>query len=149
MAALALVLVPTLFVNALNNYAALQLLSDAEYLTAIETDQLHAQAMFYLELYDQGFDMNGIFFGLWLLPFGYLVFKSGSVYESSIIPKIIGVLLMIGCFGYLIDFIAFALYPGFDATISLLTGWGEFIVPFWLIFKGGKFPTKRQDETPA
>jgi hypothetical protein len=40
-----------------------------------------------------------------LLPFGYLVFKSGFI------PKILGVLLMMGCFSYLIDFFSQTLAP--------------------------------------
>ena len=39
------------------------------------------------------FDVVGIFWGLWLLPLGLLV------YHSS--PRFLGALLMIGCFAYL------------------------------------------------
>ena len=69
MAALALVLVPTLFINTLNKFAALQLLSDPAYLTVFGTDQLHAQAMFYLDLYDHGFNMNVLY------PFGKCLYS--------------------------------------------------------------------------
>ena len=93
-----LVMVPILFIADVNQFAALLLLSGADYLTVFETGQLHAQVMYFLDLHNAGWDMTQIFMGLWLLPFGYLVYKSGYI------PKILGVLLMIGCFGYLIDF---------------------------------------------
>jgi hypothetical protein len=44
-----------------------------------------------------GYLIAQIFFGLWPLPLGYLVYRSGSF------RKVLGVLLAIGCFGYLID----------------------------------------------
>ncbi len=116
-------------------------MSGVDYLTVFETGQLYALAMFFLDLRETGFLMPSIFYGLWLFPFGYLVYKSGSVYKSGIIPKILGVLLIIGCFGFLIEFFTFILFPDFDAaSISLYTGLGEFLIPFWLLFKGGKIP---------
>ena len=80
----------------LTEFAALLLLSGADYLTAFTADQLHALVMFFLDLHEYGVFIASIFCGLWLLPLGYLVFKSGYI------PRILGVLLMIGCFGYLI-----------------------------------------------
>ena len=137
----ALVMVPIMFINNVFQFAALLLLSGADYLTVFETGQLHAQAMFFLDLRETGFLMPSIFYGLWLFPFGYLVYKSGSVYRSGIIPKILGVLLMIGCFGYLIEFFTVFLLPDFDAgNIRLATSIGEFLSPFWLLFLAGKNP---------
>ena len=135
-----LVMVPIMFINNASQFAALLLLSGADYLTVFETGQLHAQVMFFLDLHHHGWLMAQIFWGLWLFPFGYLVYKSGSVYKSGYISKILGVLLMIGCFGYLIDFFIHMLFPDFDVAISLYTGLGEFLIPFWLLFKGGKIP---------
>jgi hypothetical protein len=66
--------------------------------------------MLSLEAYGNGLLVSEIFWGLWLLPFGYLVFKSGFL------PRVLGVLLMIGCFGYLIDFSGQVLFPGYTQT---------------------------------
>ena len=71
-----------------------------------------------------------IFWGLWLFPLGLLVFR------SDCFPRILGVLLMIGCFGYLFDFLTFFLFPGFDAQISGVTGLGELCIILWLLIKG-------------
>ncbi len=137
----ALVMVPIMFINNVFQFAALLLLSGADYLTVFETGQLHALAMFFLNLRETGFLMPSIFYGLWLFPFGYLVYKSGSVYKPGIIPKILGVLLMIGCFGYVIEFFTTFLLPDLDAgNIRLATSIGEFLAPFWLLFFAGKIP---------
>jgi len=135
-----LVMVPIMFVNDVSQFAALLLLSGADYLTAFETSQLHAQVMFFLDLHKHGFGMTQIFMGLWLLPFGYLVFKSGLVYKSGYFSKIVGVLLIIGCFGYLTEFITFMLVPNFDMPFAELTSAGEVLSLFWLLFFAGKTP---------
>ncbi len=75
-------------------------------------------------------DMIAQLLAIWLLPLGYLVYKSGFL------PKFLGVLLMIACFGYLIDFVTFFLFPKFDLKVSLFTFWGEMIFPLWLLIKG-------------
>jgi hypothetical protein len=105
-------------------------LSGADYLTVFTVDQLHAWVMVFLDLHEHGILIASIFWGLWLFPMGYLVFKSGYI------PRILGVLLMIGCFGYLIDFVTFFLFPNFDVIISGFTFIGELLLPLWLLFKG-------------
>ena len=130
MVVLLLVGVPIALINELNQFAALLLLSGAEYLSAINTDQLHAQVMFHLNLHQYGIYVAQIFWGLWLLPFGYLVFK------SAFLPKIFGVLLMIGCLGHLTDVVAAVVFSNFEVTLSGFTSIGEFLLPLWLVVKG-------------
>ena len=130
MVVLVLVSVPITFINELNHFAALILLSGADYLSVFAVDQLHAQMMLFLELHEHGITIALIFWGLWLFPLGYLVFKSGFL------PKILGVLLMIGCIGYLIDALTTMLFPDFDMTVSQFTFIGELLFPLWLVFKG-------------
>ncbi len=126
----ALISVPISFINELNQFAALILLNNAYFSSAFEVDQLHAQVMFFLQLHEHGFHIVHIFWGLWLFPLGYLIFKSGFL------PKILGILLIIGGLGYLIDFITFVVFPNFDATITQFTFIGEFLLPLWLLIKG-------------
>lgn len=106
MALFVAVSVPMAMLNQLNQFAALHLLSGIDYLQTMTPAQLTSQAMFFLELRQYGVYITGIFWGLWLFPFGYLVYRSGCY------PKVIGVLLMGGCFGYLIDFLVRFLLPG-------------------------------------
>ena len=128
-----LVAVPISFINELNKFAALLLLSGADYLTAFDVGQLHALVPLFLDLHEYGIHINSMFFGLWLLPLGYLVFKSGYI------PRILGILLIIGCFGYLLEFFTFFLFPDFNAAIEpvfTITGIGEFLLVLWLLIKG-------------
>ncbi len=83
-----LVAVPIAMLNELNRFAVLLLLNGANYLTAFTADQLPAQVMLFLDLHEYGNFIATIFWGLWLFPFGYLVFKSGYI------PRIFGVLLI-------------------------------------------------------
>ena len=134
MVILMLVAIPIAFINELNKFAVLFLLSSADYLAIFDPGQLHAQVMFFLDLYTGGVFIAQIFWGLWLFPLGYMVFKSGFL------PKILGVLLMIGCFSYVIDSLAFMLFPDYHgavAQIALLPNFiSEFALFMWLLIKG-------------
>ncbi len=125
---------PIAMLNQLNQFAAQLLLSGANYLTAFKAGQLQAQVMLFLNLHEHGVTIAGIFWGLWLFPMGYLVFKSGFL------PRILGVLLMIACFSYLIDSFGRLLLPNFGETIIAaiieFTLYGEILFPLWLLIKG-------------
>ena len=126
----ALICVPMVMLNELNLFAALLLSSGADYLAAINADQLHAQVMFFLNLHEYGTFIPQIF-SFWLLLQGYLVFKSGFL------PRILGILLMIGGLCYPIQAVLFFLFPNFDAMLfGLFAFIGELIFYLWLLIKG-------------
>lgn len=125
-----LVAIPIAMLSEVNKFAALFVLNGADYLTVFKADQLHTQAMLFLELHEYGIGIASIFWGLWLFPMGYLVFKSGFL------PRILGVASIIAGFGYFFDFFSFFLFPNADATIGLYTGWMEILFPLWLLIKG-------------
>lgn len=125
-----LVSVPITFVNEMNNFAALHLLKGADYLKGLGADQVHAQVMQYLSFHAQGIMIVSLFWGLWLLPMGYLVFRSGYI------PRVLGILLIVTGVGYLIDFATFILFPDFKVTVSAYTGFFEIFFPLWLMIKG-------------
>jgi hypothetical protein len=122
--------VPIAMLNELNQFAVLLLLHGADYLTVFTADQLRSLVFLFLDLHKLGISIAGIFWGLWLFPMGYLVFKSGFL------PRILGVLLIIGCFGYLIESFAAFLLPTYEVNIALFTFWGEVLLPLWLLIKG-------------
>jgi hypothetical protein len=122
--------VPIAMLNELNQFAVLILSSGADYLRGFTADQLHGLVLFFLQLHNIGINIAGIFWGLWLFPMGYLVFKSGFL------PRVLGIVLMIGCAGYLVQSFAAFLLPNFAANIAVFTFWGEVLFPLWLVMKG-------------
>ncbi len=139
----ALVSIPISFVNILNKFSVLTLISKTEYLQELEKTELQTQVMLHLDYYNNGIEISQIFWGLWLFPFGYLVYKSGFL------PKLLGILLMAGCFGYLITFLGGFLYSDFHKTIfSTIVGLpasiGEIGICLWLLIMGtNKFNFKQ------
>lgn len=121
--------VPIVMLSELNKFAVLLVLNGNHHLTAFTGGQVQALVSFFLDLHKYGINIAGIFWGLWLFPMGYLVFKSGFL------PRILDVLLMIGCFGYLIDSVIFFLFPNLNVTISQFTFIGEVLLPLWLVTK--------------
>ena len=117
-------------VSLLNLVNVLQLLGGADFLKAIETNQLHAQVMLSIRAFNDGWDIGFVFFGLHLTLLGYLVFKSGYI------PKFLGILLVIAGLGYLIDSFGTFLSPNYSVEIAIFTFIGELLLMFWLLLKG-------------
>ncbi|MFT5822626.1 MAG: hypothetical protein ACI8ZM_003882 [Crocinitomix sp.] len=115
-----LVAVPIAMLNELNHFAVLESIGNAD------------QVSLFLKLHHYGVVIAQVFWGIWLFPMGYLVYKSGFI------PKIIGILLMIACFGYLID--SFLVFINIDLgfVLSEFTFIGEIAIILWLLIKGVK-----------
>jgi hypothetical protein len=120
-------------INLLNLFAALLILSNPDYLSVFQADQQQALVMLFLNLYKNGFMIAQIFYGAWLFPLGYLVFKSGFL------PRLLGIVLMIHCFAWLMYFFQFFLFPDYKVItyISYPLGFvSEFGLTLWLLIKG-------------
>jgi uncharacterized protein DUF4386 len=135
MVILGVAFVPIMCVNVLNDIAALTLLRGADFLSVFDKRQLEAMAMLFLDLHRYGFVIGWIF-GLWLFPFGLLVFKSGFL------PRIIGILLIAAGFGYLADCLTPLLLPSYTNVVGKFAGialtLGEPSIILWLLIKGAK-----------
>jgi hypothetical protein len=128
----------------LNFVYVLLLLSGADYLTAFETNQLHAQVLLFLNAFYGLWDIGLVVFGFHLLGLGYLVFKSGYI------PKILGILLVLASAGYLITSGGNLLLPNYENYSSIIKiafivpmVLGEFGLALWLLLRGGKGSTSR------
>lgn len=125
-----LLAVPIGMLNELNHVAVLLLLSGADYLTTFTTSQLQGLVPLFHDLHKYGLSIGQVFWGLWLFPMGYLVFKSGFL------PRILGILLIIGSFGWLTEFFAAFLLPNFGVKVGMFLAVGELLLPLWLLIKG-------------
>src|SRR6185369_5951737 len=125
------------FLNTLNNIAALILFRGGDFLTVFDTAQLNALGMLFVRLHSQGIFIDELFWGVWLFPFGLLVYRSGFL------PRFIGVWLMINCFGYVTLSIIALFAPDYYAAAfkwaqPLL--FGELAIMLWLLIRGAKVP---------
>jgi hypothetical protein len=91
--------------------------------------------MLFLRLHDYGVFANEIFWGLWLFPFGLLVWSSGFI------PRILGLFLFVACFGYLAFSFTGLLVPQYLNTVARFANiaiLGEAPIIFWLAIMGAK-----------
>lgn len=135
--------IPISFVNVIDKLDILSLLGNTGLSPALTRDQLNAQVVMHLVNYRNGTLAVQIFWGLWLLPFGYLVFK------STFLPRILGMLLMLAGFSYLIDFSGTLLYPGYGDTtlaelIMLPPSLGEIGTCLWLLIVGTRYRPRQR-----
>lgn len=136
MVSLVIASVSVAFLLELTQVAVLVILNGPEYLNVFNSEQLNALVMLFLNIHEQGVTIAGIFWGLWLFPFGYLTLKSGFI------PKIFGILLIIGCFAYLTDSISALLISHrsqlFSWILMLPLGAGEILTILWLLIIGAR-----------
>lgn len=135
MVILVFVQVPLGFLNELNNLATLLLVRGADFLSVFDKPQRDALAMLFLRLHSQGAIVSQIFWGLWLLPFGVLVFRSGFL------PRILGAWLIVNCFAYLaMSFTGLLLPQHYDMVFRIATPFllGEAAIMLWLLIMGAK-----------
>lgn len=128
-----MVSVPINMLNLLNEFASLNVLSGAEYLSVLAAEQIRAQAMLYYDLYLHGYEIANVFFALWLIPLGVLVYKSGFF------PKILGILLVAGGCGLFLEVFIHFLLPSLVlvSTILLIPQTvAEFAFLLWALIRG-------------
>ena len=125
--------IPISCMNVLNEIAALILVRGADFLSVFTKPQLDALAMVFLRMHGSGMLVAQIFWGLWLLPFGMLVYRSGFI------PRFFGVFLIANGFAYPIQsFTALFLprYHGIVSRITLPLLFGELAIVLWLLIRG-------------
>lgn len=132
MVALALPGVPIALIAVSHHLDALLLLTDPR---GLPLEQAHAMARLSLKSHASVMLAANLFWGLWLLPFGFLVLRCGRL------PRVIGVLLMLGCAGYVVDVFGQLLLPGyaemsFPDYLNLPAAVGEVGIALWLLLRG-------------
>lgn len=126
----ALVGVSISMLNEINHFAVLLLSSNTDYLTAFKADQLNTLVMFFLGLRKYGTYIPQLL-SFWVLLLGYLVFKSGFL------PRILGILLILGGVCYSVSAVIFFLFPNLDTVVlGLFAFIGESLFYLWLLIKG-------------
>jgi Domain of unknown function (DUF4386) len=146
MVALVLVSAAVGFVNTLNDIAALILFRGADFLAVFDKPQRDALGMLFIRLHSQGILIDEMFWGLWLFPFGLLVYRSGFL------PRFIGVWLMINCFGYVVLSVTALFFPPYYETAFRLAQpvlFGELAIMLWLLIKGAKVSVPQVDSIAA
>ncbi len=114
--------------------AALSVATSTGFTTALGPAGSDALTMLFTDLQHDGFVLSQMFFGLWLLPLGYLVVR------SEYFPRVLGYLLALACVGYLADMFAYFLVPDVEPAflpVSAVAGvLGEVTFIVWLLVKG-------------
>src|SRR5215204_5329704 len=86
-------------------FEGLQLATDSSYEAAFGTAGSNALVLLLLDLQHYGLLIGQVYFGLWLVPLGYLAYRSGMF------PKALGVVLIVAGVCYLVDLFAAFLAP--------------------------------------
>src|SRR6202140_3540006 len=109
--------------------APLVVLGGSQYLSVFKVEQLRALASLFLELYGQGVNICFVFFGVYCLLIGYLIFR------SAFLPRILGVLMAFAGFGWL-TFLSPTIANYLSPYIQVLGVLAELALMLWLLVMG-------------
>jgi hypothetical protein len=119
-----------------SSFAALLAATEEPYPAALGENGSAATSLLLLDTHHYGYLSAQVFFGLWLLPLGYLVYRSGMF------PRWLGVLLIAGSVGFLVDTVLLFLAPGvretLDPVVGTLTSVAELVMIAWLLIRGAR-----------
>ena len=130
-----LMIVPLFFVNVINDAAALLFARGADFLQAFDKPQRDAFASLFLNLHHQLDLANMVFWGLWLVPYGLLV------YRSRFLPRVLGAWLVLACFGWLALSVTGFVFPAYTHAVYKTTQplvLGELVTMLWLVIVGAR-----------
>ena len=130
-----LIPVPIFFLTAVTDVGTLLFARGGDFLSVFDKPQRDAFAMLFLRLHHYGDAANEIFWGLWLVPLGLLV------YRSRFLPRFLGVWLMAGCLGYLAMSFTGFLFPHYEDKAFTYTQplvIGELAFMLWLVIIGAR-----------
>jgi hypothetical protein len=129
--------VPLFFVNTATDMATLLFARGGDLVAAFSQPQRDAFVRLFLDLHHAIDLANAIFWGLWLIPFGMLV------YRSRYFPRFLGVWLIAACFGWLAFSLTGFLFPAYEDqafTYGQPLMIGEVVMMLWLVVMGAREP---------
>jgi hypothetical protein len=125
----------TFFGTELFYLASAQIVGGADYLKSFSPDQLASLAFLSMKMFGYGGAMASVFYGVALMVFGFLIFK------SEYLPAILGVLLALGGVGFVIRSFALLLVPAYASpALVVLVAPAGLLLTLWLLVKGVDVP---------
>lgn len=106
---------------------------NGEALKVLEPGQKEPLALLLLEIGNQGTRAMELFWGIWLFPFAWLVWKSGFI------PRILGLFLILNGLAYILEWSTLLLFPAYKALVRIWVYpffFGELAITLWLLLVG-------------
>jgi hypothetical protein len=118
----------------LNYLAAVLVLQGAEPLAAFTNSQLQAEALIFLRLYREGYRLGMVFFGAQIVAIGYLILR------SSVVPRVLGAMLVLGGASYVVgafaNFLVMPFLAQMGQMVFVAAAIGEGALALWLLIRG-------------
>ncbi|MGG4492915.1 DUF4386 domain-containing protein [Brevibacillus reuszeri] len=121
----------------------LLLATDSTGLSVIKIEQVQSFMLLFLQAFEAIWSIGLIVFGAHLLMIGYVALQSSSI------PKVISILLLLASIGYIIIHLSKTFFTQYDSLIAILNlvfmlpmVAGELGFGIWLLVKGGKLPKR-------
>ena len=128
-------------VAVLNLTTAYRLVNTPVYLPALGSTQLHAQLLLLLNSFRYDWSIGLTIFGIHLALLGYLIFRSGYI------PRIIGILLVLDGFYWMITPLLPYFFPNLHPGSLFFITFSELSLPLWLVIRAWKIEDPKARST--
>jgi hypothetical protein len=130
-----------------NHAAALVVATDPSFAASMGADAADSIAALFLNVHQYGYLAAEVFFGLWLVPLGVAIYRSGAF------PRWLGIGLVVGGVAYLGSFAVTAASPRFEAEaatiVALPAAIAELSLVLWLLIRGADVSARADVATPS
>ncbi len=132
--------------NDVFQFESVRIATETSYATAFGIAGSSGLVLLLLEIHHYGFLIGQIFFGLWLVPLGYLAYK------SAMFPRALGGALIVAGACYLVGLLAVFLVPDFalgekiNVLVTIPSAIAEISMLLYLLVVGVKTPKQNRDE---
>jgi Domain of unknown function (DUF4386) len=128
-------------------FEAVRVATNPSYAASFGALGSNALALLLLDIHHYGFLIAQIFFGLWLVPFGYLAYK------SAMFPQALGIALIVGGACYLVGMVAVFLVPDsgekINTIVTIPSAIAEVSMVLYLLVAGVKTTKPRTERILA
>jgi hypothetical protein len=121
------------FVNVVNDAGVLTIVRGDDFLSVFDKPQRDALVLLFLRLHDQQNTAAEILWGAWLFPLAILV------YRSRMLPRFLGVWLVINGIAYVTLSLTGLLFAGYQQKVFIMAQpalLGEVALMLWLVIRG-------------
>ncbi|UII74458.1 DUF4386 domain-containing protein [Flagellimonas sp. HMM57] len=120
------------FIAMYNLLSILSVVNSLEHIKHMGIEQINERIFLYFKAFRVEGSFGLIFFGIYLIFLGYLVYK------ATYIPKAFGIILIVAGLSWIIDNLSVFFFPNLDTQFLFILTIGELVFMLWLLIKGSR-----------
>jgi len=124
------------FIALYNLLNILSVINSLDNIKQLGIDHINESIFLYFKAFRIESSFGLIFFGIYLILLGYLVYK------ATYIPKALGIILIVAGLSWIIDNLSVFFFPNLKTQFLFILTIGELVFMLWLLIKGSRLKNR-------